>query len=90
MDTDDYYWDLDKRGGLYPHLREVSERLYLMTRDIARYKNIVISGSILGWGDSLIPLFDLCVYVRKESCKELLKWASEYESGDTNMRSRKE
>jgi len=34
-----------------------------MQADLAKYKNWVLSGSLIRWGDALIPLFDLVVFV---------------------------
>lgn len=59
MDTDDYFWlPTDPK---YTTKRERSERLALMRRDVAESENAVISGSLSGWGDPLIPLFTLAI-----------------------------
>lgn len=56
MDTDDYFWlPTDPK---FTTKRLVSERLSLMQADIdAADKGVVISGSLTGWGDVLIPQF---------------------------------
>ncbi len=56
MDTDDYFW-LTK----YTVKRRKEERLALMKQDISNAENVVISGSIAGWGDELISLFTLAI-----------------------------
>lgn len=59
MDTDDYFWlPTDPK---FTVKREKSERIALMKRDIEAHENVVISGSLSGWGDELIPLFTLAV-----------------------------
>lgn len=59
MDTDDYYWL--PTNPPFTSKRSIPERLELMKRDIARYDNVVLSGSFVGWGDELIPLFTLAI-----------------------------
>lgn len=56
MDSDDYYWlPTDPQ---YTAKRPVEERLRLMNADIdAADRGVVISGSLTGWGDPLIPRF---------------------------------
>lgn len=56
MDTDDYFWlPTDPK---FTTKRPLAERLALMQADIdAAEKGVVISGSLTGWGDGLIPRF---------------------------------
>lgn len=61
MDTDDYFWEATDPP--YTVKRKLSERLELMKNDLAEYDNAVISGSLVGWGDELIPLFTLAIRV---------------------------
>ena len=59
MDTDDYFWvPTDPK---YQIKRSFEERLALMHKDIDAHDNIVISGSLVDWGDELIPLFTLAI-----------------------------
>lgn len=59
MDADDYLWlPTDPR---FTQMRESGERIRLMKEDIKEHKKVVISGSVTGWGDPLIPMFDLAV-----------------------------
>ena len=65
MDTDDYFWlPTDPK---YTHKRPVSERLALMRRDIEEADSVVISGSLVDWGDELIHLFTLAIRLRTET-----------------------
>ncbi len=61
MDTDDYFWL--PTAEKYTEKRPVEERLALMNRDIDSADNVVISGSLTGWGDVLIPRFTLVVRI---------------------------
>ena len=59
MDTDDYFWlPTDPK---FTAKRNVEERLTMMKTDIQNAENVVISGSLVDWGDDLIPLFTLAV-----------------------------
>lgn len=61
MDTDDYFWmPTDPK---YTLKRPREERIELMVRDINAYENVVISGSLVGWGDELMPYFTLAVRI---------------------------
>lgn len=65
MDTDDYFWlPTDPQ---YTRARERAERLQMMEKDIREADNVVISGSLVGWGDSLISCFTLAVRVVTDS-----------------------
>lgn len=59
MDTDDYFWL--STNPQYTTKRSKEERLALMKKDISEADNVVISGSLVDWGDELIPLFTLVI-----------------------------
>lgn len=59
MDTDDYFWL--PTNPRYTMKRSKEERLALMKKDISDNDNVVISGSLVDWGDELIPLFTLAI-----------------------------
>ena len=114
MDTDDYFWM--PTNPPFTTKREKSERISLMRKDIEAAKNVVLSGSLTGWGDELIPLFTLAVRLetdtklrierlrKRESERfgarieaggdmyknhqDYLEWASKYDTGNTDMRSK--
>lgn len=65
MDTDDYYWE--PTDPPYTTKRIISNRIKLMREDIERYDNIVISGSLVDWGDELIPLFTLAIRIETDT-----------------------
>ena len=59
MDTDDYFWL--PTDPPFAEKRPREERLSLIRRDFAAHEKAVLCGSLCGWGDALIPLFDLAV-----------------------------
>lgn len=61
MDTDDYFWlPTDPK---YTIKRDKTERLEMMKKDILASDKVVVSGSLVDWGDDLIPYFTLVVRV---------------------------
>lgn len=69
MDTDDYFWEATNPP--YTIKRNISDRIALMRNDIARYDKIVISGSLVDWGDELIPLFTLAIRVETDTATRI-------------------
>lgn len=65
MDTDDCFW-LDTNPP-YTVRRERQERFELMLKDIKEAEDVVISGSLVGWGDELIPLFSLVIRLETDT-----------------------
>ena len=59
LDTDDFYWA--PTDPPYRKPRPPDERLELLRQALSRSPSWVLSGSLCGWGDSLIPQFDLVV-----------------------------
>lgn len=64
MDTDDYFWE--PTNPPYKTKRNRSDRLVLMRNDIEKHDKVVISGSLVDWGDELIPLFTLAIRVETD------------------------
>ncbi|GKU24466.1 hypothetical protein CFOLD11_12920 [Clostridium folliculivorans] len=61
MDTDDYFWlPTDPK---YIEKRDKAEWLQMMKKDILHSDKVAISGSLVDWGDELIPYFTLAVRV---------------------------
>ena len=59
LDSDDYLWlPTDPR---FTTKRPAAERAALLERDIEAAENAVVSGSLVGWGDPLMPRFTLAV-----------------------------
>jgi adenylate kinase family enzyme len=61
LDTDDYFWL--PTSPPYQTQRSVPERLELLANHMAGQPGWVLSGSLEGWGDPLIPQFDLVVFL---------------------------
>lgn len=61
MDTDDYFWK--PTNPPFIEKREQQERIELMQRDIIANEKIAITGSLCGWGNILIPFFDLAIRI---------------------------
>ena len=61
FDTDDYFWISTDP----PHTdkREHSVRQQLLMDDLTSHDSWVLSGSLCGWGDVAIPLFELVVFL---------------------------
>ncbi len=83
MDTDDYFWlPTDPQ---FTTKRPIPERLALMQSGIDdAEKGVVISGSLTGWGDPLIPRFTLviCVVTATEVRLERLRQREYAHFGD--------
>ena len=65
MDTDDYFWL--PTNPKFIKKRPISERVELMKKDVYSCENAVISGSLAGWGDELIPYFTLAVRIELDT-----------------------
>ena len=60
-DSDDYFWL--PTSPPYVAQRPVPERLALMEALFVPRDAWVLSGSVMGWGDSLVPRFDAIVFL---------------------------
>ena len=60
-DTDDYFWM--PTAPPYREMREVPERLRLMRKMFLDGPYWVLSGSLDGWGDPIIPYIDLVAFM---------------------------
>jgi len=60
-DTDDYFWRPTALP--YRETRPVADRLRLMEEMFLGGPGWVLSGSLEGWGDPIIPLLDLVVFL---------------------------
>lgn len=62
LDSDNFYWLPTEPPFTTPRPRE--ERVSMFMDRIGSESGWVLSGSALGWGEPLEPLYDLIVYVR--------------------------
>ena len=60
-DTDDYFWQPTVPP--YQKKRERAERIRLMREIFLPRADWVLSGSLEGWGDEIIPYFDLVIFL---------------------------
>lgn len=65
MDTDDYFWM--PTNPPYIKKRDAKDRLNMMKSDIEKADKVVISGSLVDWGDELIPLFTLAIRLKTDT-----------------------
>ncbi|WFU22599.1 hypothetical protein QA649_31610 [Bradyrhizobium sp. CB1717] len=64
-DTDDYFWLPTVPP--YQTTRPTADRLRLMREMFLPRLDWVLSGTVTGWGNELVPLFDLVVFVMTPS-----------------------
>jgi adenylate kinase family enzyme len=60
-DTDDFFWL--PMVPLYRQKRAIEDRLRLMREMFLNRSDWVLSGSLDDWGESIVPFFDLVVFV---------------------------
>ena len=65
IDVDDYFWM--PTDPCFTEKRPVEERIALIKNDIDKYDNVVISGSLVDWGDVFIPYFTLAIRLETEA-----------------------
>lgn len=61
LDTDDFFWLPSDPP--FRNVRPREQRLALLERAVGEVRSWVLSGSLCGWGDPLIPEFELVVYL---------------------------
>jgi len=61
FDSDSYFWAPSAEP--FTLHRDREERVTLLEKDLNSYENWVLSGSLADWGNSVIPHFDLVVFV---------------------------
>jgi adenylate kinase family enzyme len=115
FDTDDFFWQ--ESIPPYQFSRKKKERQALLQNALDNNRKWIISGSLCGWGDFAIHLFDLVIFLwvptdirierlrlremskfgkqalepggkMHETHQEFIRWASEYDTGNVDMRSK--
>jgi len=61
FDSDNYFWL--PTSDPFTLQRPQEERIPLLESDLSSHDKLILSGSLSGWGEMLIPLFDLVVFV---------------------------
>ena len=85
FDSDQYYWL--PTANPFTVERERQECLSLLENELANHREWILSGSLTGWGDILIPYFDLVafVYVPTDIRLERLKKREYERHGDAML-----
>ena len=68
-DTDDYFWLPTVPP--YQDMRDIAERLRLMREIFLPRADWVLSGSVEGWGNPIVPYFDLVVFLTTSTALRL-------------------
>jgi adenylate kinase family enzyme len=61
LDTDDFFWLPSQPP--FQHIRERAGRQALLGAELTRHPAWVLSGSLCGWGDMFIPLFERVIFL---------------------------
>lgn len=78
LDVDDYYWI--PTDPPFTTKRPIPERLKKIEEDIIRYGKVVITGSLCGWGDPLLPYFDIVIRTNLDSQERIKRIKAREES----------
>lgn len=60
-DTDDFFWEHTEPP--YAVKRPPDQRLSMLQGALSRQERWVLSGSLCGWGDPLVPLFGAVIFI---------------------------
>jgi adenylate kinase family enzyme len=93
LDADDFAWAPSEPPFL--HRRDATERTALFEAAIAGVDRWVLSGSVLRWGDELMPLFDLVVFlhipeavrIARLAARERARYGAEIDPGGSQYES---
>jgi len=88
LDTDDIFWV--RTNPPFRTIRELKERQELLRKALTKTDSWVLSGSLCGWGDFAIPMFDLVVFLwvpqdarmRRLEKREVRRYGSEIKNPD--------
>ena len=61
LDTDSFFWFPSDPP--FQHIRPVEARVAMLRAEVEKPGGWALSGSLFGWGDVFIPLFDLVVFL---------------------------
>ncbi|MCK8520660.1 AAA family ATPase [Aquimarina sp. D1M17] len=62
LDVDDYYWK--KTQPPYQEKIALKARNHTLKKDFTVHKNVIVSGSLVSWGEEWKTAFDLAVFIR--------------------------
>lgn len=111
FDSDDFFWETK-----FTKTYNRNVRLNKLETELDKYNHWILSGAVIDWGNPLIPLFDLVIFIsvlneiriqrlllraqkrygdkilptglRYKEHVEFMEWASQYETGGFDIRSR--
>ena len=61
FETDEFFWLPSDPP--FQHIRDRAERQALLGTELTRHPDWVLSGSLCGWGDLFVPLFERVVFL---------------------------
>lgn len=64
LDTDDFFWL--KSNPMYSEKRNPEEAVSMILEELRTLERVVLCGSLVDWGDALIPYFTLTVRLRAD------------------------
>jgi adenylate kinase family enzyme len=93
LDADDFAWEPSEPP--FVRRREPSQRSAMFMAAIQDVERWVLSGSLLRWGDELMPMFDLVVFLRipqdvrlaRLEARESARYGSKIEPGGSQYES---
>ena len=62
LDADDYYWK--QTNPPFQEKVQLTERNENLKADIKRFKDVIVSGSLVSWGKEWHTAFDLAIFIR--------------------------
>ncbi|MFD2562103.1 AAA family ATPase [Aquimarina rubra] len=65
LDVDDYYWK--KTEPPFQEKIPLTERNKYLKADFQKYKNVIISGSMVSWGKEWETIFDLAIFIHLDN-----------------------
>jgi uridine kinase len=69
LDADDYYWL--PTSPPYRHKRPAAERLARLQGAMTSAARVVVSGSVMGWGDEVEEAFDFVVFLYLDAAQRI-------------------
>ncbi len=86
-ETDDFLWQASDPP--YQRIRPMPDRLHLLHAALVRSRSWVVSGALTGWGNPLVPLLDLVVFLTLEPnlrmarlrAREVARWGARIAPG---------
>ena len=65
LDVDDYYWE--KTNPPFQKKVDLAKRNSQLKKDVNTFDNVIVSGSMVSWGQEWETAFDLAIFMRLEN-----------------------